>query len=114
MAIVKMTKTSVLGEDFIYEYKGPTLIATGVGPSVLIPADRTISNISVTLEISGGKGSIETTTSTIEDVEADVAIWEPTDEGDANNTFTTALFPATAVRQVNTNSAGTTLTIRVQ
>lgn len=115
MAVAYMTGVQIqeykaLTDFFAWEYKDE-LSAPANGDSVLIPT--TVKSVAVTLEVSGGTGKVQATTSPISDVQNDTAVWIDWNAGEVAATTQDGIIPATAIRQVNT--AGTTrLLVRAQ
>lgn len=115
MAYAIMTETMVPGyinSEYIYEYED-TKTAAANGDSVLIPGDKKLKVISVTIIPTAGSGKIQTTTSSVADVMADAALWDDTNAGVVASQTTMALELCTAIRQVNvTGSTKMTVTVR--
>ena len=116
MAIAYMTSVHIQnyeGKNInidAWEYED-TLSSAIDGSSVIVPEN--IKNLSVTLQISAGSGKVQTTTSKLEDVLNNNAVWVDWDNGVVTSTTQDSCVPITAIRQVNV-SGTTKLLVRAQ
>lgn len=91
-----------------WEYE-ETLSSPGNG--VWIKNPNGILGSAVTLEISGGSGKVQATTSLMSKVDADLAVGVDWAQGVVTGTIQDYVIPVTAIRQVNV-SGTTKITVR--
>ena len=90
------TKTS--SEGRIKEFLPTALTGAGDTGDGLVPAGTI--GMSVTLTITAGTGSVQTTNSGVAAVQADTATWDTWDLGTVSSTTVVEMAPTTAIRGV--------------
>jgi hypothetical protein len=95
---------------YAWEYQ-ETLSSASEGVAVLVPAG--VDNITLSLIVTAGSGKVQYTVSPIANVKNNTANWVNWDAGTVSATATDAIYPITALKQVNV-SGTTRLEVRAQ